>query len=319
MIEFLLDNKAGQIWDISDLVSEMTWKTARSGSPSSLDFTLIKGSLYQSKDFELTNGSLVRVRKDGHHVFFGYIFELDYGNDEAVKVKAYDQMRYLMYKFTYVFSKMTAADIIRRIAGDFGLKVGTLTDTPYVIPSMVEEDQTLLDIISKALTLTLVHSGQNLVFYDNFGFLELRDIQDMQVELAIGEQSLMTDYSYKRSIDGETYNRVMLLQKNGQGVAYTAEDKDNIAKWGLLQWFETVDDQKTEAQIHEMKNQILALKNREQRSMTVQALGDLSLRAGCYVHIHIDEHQIEQYFLVDECTHNFRGDDHTMSLKLKVI
>lgn len=46
----LLDDKQGNIWDISEIAGDITYKTSRIGKPSSLEFTLIKGSLYQNKN-----------------------------------------------------------------------------------------------------------------------------------------------------------------------------------------------------------------------------------------------------------------------------
>ncbi|MEV2908756.1 hypothetical protein ABNF65_08865 [Paenibacillus larvae] len=73
------------------------------------------------------------------------------------------------------------------------------------------------------------------------------------------------------------------------------------------------------AQIQEVLNNLIAVKNREQRTIQVTAIGDIRLRAGCFVPIVIKELGIRQYFLVDECTHKFEGGDHTMTLDLKVI
>lgn len=322
MYEVMLDDKKGNVWDITDVVTGITWKTTRIGSPGSLDFTLIKGSPFQDVTFQVNNGDIVRFRYNDQNIFYGYVFSVDSGQDEAVRIKCYDQIRYLMNKDTYVFSKVTAADVIKRIADDFNLKTGQIANTGYVIPTMVEDNQTLLDIIDKALVLTIWNTGKNYVLYDDNGSLTLQDVEDLLVDFVVGDGSLMTDYVMKSSIDQDTYNKVKLYKDNkktGKREVYIAKDSANIAKWGTLQLTQSVDEDKNAAQINALLNQLIAVKNRETKTLRVEAIGDVRVRAGCYVPIVIGERGINQPFLADEVTHTFDGSDHKMSIVLKVI
>lgn len=321
MIEIMIDNKQGKVWDLSEIVSDVTWKTTRIGRAGSLEFTLIKGGIYEDKKFEINNGDIVQFRYDEKDIFYGYIFTIDGGMDENVRVLAYDQIRYLMASDTYVLSGVTAADVIKRIAKDFNLKLGRIDTPAYVIPTLVEDTQKIIDIIDKALTLTLINSGQNYVMFDDFGKLSLRLIDDMLVDFIIGDESLMYNYSYKKSIDSDTYNKIKLVQDNkktGRREAHVAQDSANIARWGLLQLYQSVDENMNTAQIRELLDTLATLKNRETKSIKIEAIGDPRIRAGCYVPIVIEEYGINQPFLIDGCTHRFAG-DHTMSLELKVV
>lgn len=322
MYEVLLDNKNGNVWDISGIVSDITWKTSRIGSPGSLDITLIKGGIYQDVSFQVNNGDIIRFRYNNQNVFYGYVFSVDGGRDEAVRIKCYDQIRYLMNKDTYVFSQVTVADIIRRIADDFNLRTGQIASAGYTIPTMVEDNQTLLDIIDKALVYTLSNTGRIFVLYDDFGSLTLRDAEDMLLDFVIGDNSLMTNYVMKSSIDEDTYNKVKLYKDNketGKRDVYIAQDRANMAKWGTLQLTQSVDEDKNEGQIKALLNQLISLKNRETRSLQIEAIGDVRVRAGCYVPIVIGDYGINQPFLVNTATHRFNGDDYTISIELKVI
>lgn len=322
MYEVLLDDKNGNVWDITNIVTGITWKTSRIGSPGSLDFTLIKGSAYQDVSFKVNNGDIVRFRYNDQNVFYGYVFSIDGGRDESVRIKCYDQIRYLLNKDTYVFAQVTAADVIQRIADDFNLKTGQIAGTSYVIPTMVEDNQTLLDIIDKALIYTLQNTGVNYVLYDDFGTLALRNVEDLLVDFIIGENSLMTNYIMKSSIDQDTYNKVKLYKDNkdtGKRDVYIAQDSSNMAKWGTLQLTQSVDEDKNEAQINALLNSLISIKNRETKSLQVEAMGAAQVRAGCYVPITISEYDISQPFLVDAATHRFDGNDYMMTLELKVI
>ncbi len=318
----MLDNKAGKVWDLSQIVAGITWKTSRIGKPGSLEFTIVRNGIYQSTDFQYNNGDVVNCKVDGVNVFYGYIFKISEGKDEDVKFLCYDQIRYLMANDTYVFANVTAADVVRQIAGDFKLKLGRVDDTGYRIPTMVEDNQKLIDIICKALDLTLINAGRNYFLFDDFGALSLRDSESMLLDIVVGDRSLMYDYAAERSIDSDTYNLVKLYRDNketGRRDTYIAQDSANIARWGTLQLAQSVDENMNAAQINELLNALIAIKNRESRSLRIDSIGDIRIRAGCYVPIVISERGINQPFLVDECSHRFAGGDHTMSLELKVI
>lgn len=80
-----------------------------------------------------------------------------------------------------------------------------------------------------------------------------------------------------------------------------------------------MDEKQNAAQIQKLLDTLAKLKNRETKSLKIEALGDLRIRAGSYVRILIRELGLNQPFLVDACTHDFDGTDHTMSLELKMI
>ncbi|MGI2295150.1 XkdQ/YqbQ family protein [Paenibacillus sp. GXUN7292] len=322
MIEIKLNNRDGTEWDISELVTSLSLKTAHIGKAGTLTLTFIKKALYQSSRFKYENGDVIRVRKDGVNLFYGYIFSISGGRDEIVSLTAYDQIRYLMNTDTYVFKNTTAADIVKRIANDFNLKLGKIADTKYQIPAMVEDGQKLLDIIDKAITLTFSNTGKDYCLYDDFGQLCLRDVDEQVTDIIVGEGSLMYDYSVSSSIDDDTYNKIKLYKDNketGKREVYIAEDSINIMRWGLLQHYESIDEKMNPAQIEELLNNLAKLKNREQKSLKIEAIGDIRVRAGMRVRIHIPEYQVNQNLLVNECSHSIEGADHTMSLELKVI
>lgn len=320
-LEIMLDNKNGNVWDLSQVVSDLTWSTVRIGKPGSLDFTLVTGGPAERPDFQIRNGDIVRVMKDGVGIFYGYVFELGYDSDESVKVKAYDQIRYLLSSNFYAFSGKTATDIVKKIAGDVGLKTGKLADTKYVIPKMIHDNKKLLDIIYTALDYTLVNGYGNFYLYDDFGALSLGNTSSLAGEFFIGEGSLMYGYDYTKSIDKDTYNVIKVAQDDktkGVRNVYAAKDSANIAQWGVLILYEKVDDNLNEAQAKQILDRLATLKNRETRSLRINALGDLRVRAGSYVRILIERLGINQPMLVESCSHKFEG-DHTMSLELKVI
>jgi hypothetical protein len=187
---------------------------------------------------------------------------------------------------------------------------------------MLEVGQTLLDIVEKANILTMANSGGFYVFLDDYGELSLRNVNDFLAGFYIGDESLMTGFDFTRDIDSDTYNSFKLYRDNqvtGRREVYMTKDSINIDRWGVLQLYQSVDENKNAAQISEMLTNLARLKNREQRSLSIDAVGDIRVRAGMYLPIVIESLGINQPMMVDEARHRFDGADHSMSLTLKVI
>lgn len=320
MTEVLIDNKNGTVWEMP--VTELSWKTGRIGKVGSLDVEL---AIEEPLKYPINSGDIIRVMDGKHKVFYGYVFETGFTKDSRVSVKAYDQLRYMMANDTFVFKPMTGTAAIKKIATDLGLKIGTFEETGYVVPGVVEDDKKALDVVLKYLDSTLIATNRNFVLFDNFGQLDLRNINNTAIPadtFYIGEESLLFDYTYKRSIDNETYNRVKLVRDNketGKRDVYIAQDSANIAKWGRLQYFQKVDEKMKDAQIKDLLDRLIKLRNRETKTLKLDCLGHWGVRAGSFVMIYIEKLGIKQYFLVDDCDHKKKEGVHTMSLELKVI
>jgi hypothetical protein len=316
MISIYYQNiKTGAAHDITSLISSAKWSTKRTGSPASLELTVIA-----DKDIVWDHGGIVTLKDGKTGLFYGYVFKLSMSEESEITVTAYDQTRYLKNKDTYVFEGKRADQITAKIAADFQIKTGVLANTGYVIPSMVEDNQTLFDIILKALDMTLVNTGKMFYLWDDFGSLRISDVADSKLDLFIGDSSLATGYTYASDIDTETYNKIKLVRDNkdtGKRDVYIFQDSNNMKFWGILQNFEKVNENLNEAQIKQRGDKMIELYNRPKRSFEVSALSDLSVRAGRALFIGITEIGIKQFFIIEEASHDLIKQ--TMSLKLKVV
>ncbi len=320
-MKLLVKNKDGLLWDISAIAADITWKTSRSGKPATLEITLVDSGIYQHPRFSIGNGDIVQFSKDGRDIFYGFVFTIATGADREIKLTAYDQIRYLLGNGSYVLQNVTANEVIAKIAQDYGLQTGVLDEAQYRIPSLIEDNKKLLDIIMGAVGSELQNSGQLLAFYDDFGKLTLRNMQSMLLNVVLGAGRYLYDYSLKRSIDEDTYNSIFLYRDNegtGKREFYPVTDKENVARWGILQLYQKADDKAAVAQIREKADNLLKLHNREKLSLTVQAIGDMRVRAGNFIYVLLDEFETQQ-FLVDECSHKISGGEHTMWLTIKVV
>ena len=310
------NNVTGAAHDVTTLITAAKWTTKRSGSPASLTVTAIVD------DTVAWNPGGILVLKNGSTgLFYGYVVKISQSEKDQVQITAYDQTWYLKKnKETYVFTGKRADQIVKQIAEDFKLKTGTLANTGYAIPSMIEDGQTLFDIALKAIDLTLINTGKMFVLWDDFGSLAITDVETAKLDLFVGDGSLATGYTYDQDIDSDTYNKIKLVKDNkttGKRDVYIYQDSKNMTLWGILQDYETVDESMNEAQIKERGAKMLELYNRPSRSFSLNAIADLSVRAGRVLYIGIGAVVVKSFFLIEEATHDLLKE--TMTLKLKVV
>ena len=219
----------------------------------------------------------------------------------------------------YVYSGKTATAVLRMIAEDFQLNVGSLEDTGYVIGSRVEDNHTLFDIIQNALDETLKATSQMYVLYDDVGKLTLKNIGSMKLGLLIDEETA-GDFDYKSSIASQTYDKVKLCYENqdtGQREIFVAQDSANINQWGVLQYYEKLDST-TNAKA--MADALLGLYNTKTRTLKLKdVLGDCRVRAGTLlvVMLGLGDINLSNYLMVEQVKHSFSNEQHLMDLNMR--
>nr|DAL93846.1 MAG TPA: 43 kDa tail protein [Caudoviricetes sp.] len=293
----------------------ITWETERKGSPGKVTFKVYKDSV-----LNIEEGNSVSIKKDGENVFYGFIFLMKIDKDGFYNITAYDQLRYFKNKDTYYYVNKKANEILKELAVMFNLNVGTLDDTEYIIPKRLEEDKTLFDMVQNALDFTLQNKKKMYVLYDDFGKLTLKNIENMKLNILIDEETA-ENYSYTSSIDSNTYNQIKLTYDNedtGKRDVYISKDTGNINKWGLLQYFEKIDDSVTNPQAK--CDALLQLYNKKTKNLSISNIpGDVRVRAGTSVVVMLDlgDIKLQNYMLVEKAKHTFNESEHYMDLTLR--
>lgn len=285
----------------------------RKGTPGKLEFTVVKGP-----GLNFAEGDPVKLTVNGTAMFYGFVFKKKRDKGGTIDVVAYDQLRYLKNKDTITEEGLKASDLLKRIATDFRLNLGTVEDTGYTLETIVEENQTLFDMIQNALDETLMNTKQLYVLYDDAGKLTLKNINTMKLNLLIDEET-GENFSYESSIDEQTYNKIKLAynnEKTGKRELFIAQDGAKMNQWGVLQYFEEV---QTKTGASPKADALLKLYDQKTRKLTIQnAFGDVRVRAGSAVVVALNLGDIvtNNYMVVNKVTHTFRGDEHMMALDL---
>lgn len=289
--------------------AKVTW--CRKGTAGVLEFKVHRKGL---RCFE---GNPVAMYAGKTPFFYGYIFKKSRDEKEIISITAYDQLRYLKNKDTYTYSGK-ASDFIKRLAKDFGIHTGKIADTGYSIPPRVEQNSTLFDMIQNSLDITMMNTGKLYVLHDKFGALTLEDIESLTTNIVI-DKDTAGKMDYTSSIDDETYNKIKLTYDNqdtGKREVYIAKDSSNINRWGVLQYYEELQDgENGQAKV----DALLALYNKKTRNLEVKdCIGSKKVIAGSFVIVmlFLGDIKVKNYMLVEKVVHKFKDNEHLMDLVL---
>lgn len=288
--------------------------TERTGTPGKLTFKVM-----EDPKLKITEGNAVRFKYKGKNIFYGFIFERKIDEAGQMSITAYDQLRYFKNKDSLVYDGKTLSWLVKKLIAMNNLNKGTITDTKYKIPSRVEDNQSMFDMVANAHDITLMNTGKMYVLYDDFGKLNLKNISSMKVKIVVDTETGQK-YDYTSSIDKDTYNQIKLYRDNeesGKREIYMAKSSKNINAWGLLQYYEKLEDGengKTKAKA------LLDLYNHPVKKLEIKnVIGDHRIRGGSMVvvSLKIDHKKINKWMLVEKCKHTYKNGEHWMDLTLR--
>lgn len=316
-VELTIQNNANQMQN-PVLEGDVVWETQRSGAPASLKFTVVKDDTLSFHE-----GNPVSFRFNGQNVFYGYVFSKSRSDSLLIDVTCYDQTRYFKNKDTISYENKTYAELVKLLAADYGLTVGTLADTKYKIPQRIEEG-TIFDIFGNASDLTVINTGRVYNLFDDFGKLTLKAYADMLLPIYIDEDTAQ-DYSYTSSIDSDVYNRIKLAYDNGdtgEREVHVLNDTTSQAKWGVLQYYAKLDSALSTADLQTKAKALLQYYNVIRRELTMKKVfGDVRARAGASVAVGmgLGDINIKNYMCIEKAKHTFSHGLHTMDLYLSGV
>ena len=328
-IKLLVNNNKG-IFDITPFITDkITLTTHRKNSASTLDFKFARDLVVQNNlSISIDEGNAVELTVNDNKIYKGFAFQKTRNKDQLISIKCYDQLRYLQNKQSYTFVDKKASDIIKSIASDFGLITGHIQDTGYILQPLNMDNQRLLDIIMKALDITFYNNNELYIFYDDVGKLTLKKVNDMYTTYLFTSDTNINNFNYTSTIDNNVYNQIKLYKDNeetGKREIYLAKDNANIGNWGILQYYEKLDDNLNTAQAKKLAEDILKQKNKvaESLSIDIQNIDDTlkleKLRAGNYVYVLIkalSSGDFSKTCLIEKCTHIFCDNEHSIKLEL---
>ena len=309
--------KGEQGYDVTQLVEQVKWKGRKGSSSRTLAVTLIDDDGYKHarSGIDVEQGRQCIFSYDGVELFRGIIMSQTQSNQKKLQFTAYDNGIYLANnKDTFCYENKTASDVFRDCCTRFGLPMGEVASCSYKIPELTKSKTTAFDAIADALSLDFDATGIRHYVASSKGKLSLLTRRENILQWVIEVGQNITSYSYSRSIE-DIKTRVKMVSKEGTTVA----EKSNAElekKIGIFQEIDQPDESLTTAQVNDLIESIMEEKGTPERTLTVEAMGIAEVISGIGVYIIIPELEISRTFYVDEDTHTFEDNKHTMSLKL---
>ncbi|SDR81445.1 hypothetical protein SAMN05444162_0104 [Paenibacillaceae bacterium GAS479] len=325
MINVILTRFGGGSYELP--VQSVEWSGQKYRAPRSINVTLLSIARGGHQPVEVDCGDAILCRWKDEELFRGTVFSLDHSSDGQLTLTAYDQLYYLVNNSdTYTFKGLTAAGILRKLCSDFQLTPGSIADTRHVV-SQISEDESLYDMVLRALDSTYKQLGSRHSIRSKSGKVDLLPLKDTVQKWIIESGGNLISYSASASIE-ETATRVKLHKEGKEGkegkdgekgagaITVVASSKALQSRYGVLQLYESISEELNKAQLQQRAQAMLKEKGRVKRTLSLEAWGIPSVVAGSGVHVIIPELNVKRGYFVDEDTHSFEGNLHTMSLTL---
>jgi len=309
--------KGEQGYDVTELVESVKWQGRKGSSARTLTAQLVDDDGYKHAraGIDVEQGQQCLFSYNGAELFRGIIMSQTQNNKKKLTIKAYDNGIYLANnKDTFTYENKTASEIFRDCCTRFGLPTGEVAECTYRIPELTKPKTTIFDAIADALSLDFDATGIRHYVSSDKGKISLLTRREniMQWVIEVGQN--LTAYTYTKSIEN-VKTRVKMVSKEGTTLA-----EQSLAgleeKIGVFQEIDKPDESLTPAQINDLIASILEEKGTPARTLNLDAIGIPEVISGIGVYIIIPELNLSRTFYVDSDTHTFKGNLHTMSLKL---
>lgn len=310
----------GKAYEISELIKSISYTDKLNDGCSKLEFT------YINDDLILTNGSVVFFKYNDTNVFYGYVFKVSRNSGKEVSITAYDQLRYAKAKDYMYIQGYTLTSLVSKMCSHFNFIKGDIANTAYTLKTQAFDGDTWLDIVYSGISETLMNKSKMYCLRDEFGRVTLRDLDDLRLDLMLGDGSLCYDYSHEASIDDNFYNQILILVEesdssdqsgsNSSTQFVGSKDETSMQKYGMMQYYEKLQNS-TATQAKVKADTLLKLYNRETETLSLECIGDIRIRAGTSFSIYMSSLSINQQMYVRSVTHKFLP-THTMSIEVAI-
>jgi len=317
--QLLLFKSGSSGTDITNLCQQIKWKGRKGSAARSVAAKLIDddGAKHYRSGITVEDGHQVVFLVDGDEVFRGIVMSTGQTGKKLMTVTAYDNGIYLANnKDTFCYENKTADEVFRDVMSRFGLPVGTVASCSYVIPELTKSKTSAFDAIADALNLDYKNAQVRHYIASSKGKISLLTRRENILQWVIEPTSNLIDYSLSKSIE-KTRTRIKLVSNEGTVLA-EASDTALEEKIGMFQDIEQPDETLTQAQLTALAKSICAEKAVVENTLTLDALGIKEVISGVGVFVNIPHLGLSRTFYVDEDTHVFEGNKHTMNLKLNV-
>lgn len=312
-IEMILGNNT----IISDFVESVEYSGDSTKFNRQLTVSLNGTADGRTMAFDIQEGAALSFKYEGHTKFVGIVFSKDISSDGKVSITAYDSNVYLSKSNdNRIFINKKASDIVRLLARDFGILIGSISDTGYVIPYLKFQNTTLFDMILTALQLTRKQTGKRFFVGNNRGKLVLFAGANPSTRYIFKDGQNLISASYSRSIDEVKTQAKVIGGEKGKETVIVVRDDAARRKYGVLQVVEVMDEKATASQVKQRASALLKENSQASEQLNVEVLGVIAVDVGSAVYIQNAMTKTSGGYYVTSISQSFSDGLFTMSLEL---
>lgn len=300
--------------------SNITWSGDTKEATRTVSLDLYNTTDGKKKNLEIPLGSLLRLYSDTTEIFRGFIFKSDMSEDGSQTLTAYDANIYLTKNSdSLIFKSMTATQIIKQLCSNFGIPIGTVVDTKTILPKLVLRGKTLYEMIVIALTETQKASGNKYLLGNEQGKLTLKNVNDVPAKHRVNSKLNISSATFSESIE-ERKTQVKLTGGSEDEIKATTTLKSpaSIASYGLMQYYENINDADTKAKLDIKAKSLLSQLDVTKQEYSVDVIGNIDFKSGERVLVEEPMTNIVGLFYITADSHKFDADgSHTTSLTIQ--
>jgi hypothetical protein len=302
--------------DVTDLVERASWRGETNEPHRTLALSLVNTTDNRTRAFKATPGDVVRFYVNDVRVFQGVLFAYDVSEKGAESWTCYDRNYYLLKSVdSRSFKNMKASAIIRTLAKDFGIPVGTIEDTGFVISKLILRNNTLHDMMMKPIILTKKQTKKRFFLGSKDDKLTLRQHKNNVSPWIIETNSNLTGANYSLSIE-ETKTQVKVTGGKNNKLSHTTKNEANRKRYGVMQHYEEMDEKSTASQVKQRAETLLKELSVIHDQASINAIGIIDVITGCGVYVRDAMTGLAGGYFVSSDSHEFSNGQHDMSLEI---
>lgn len=303
--------------DISDFVQSAIVSGDIEKFNRVLEVSLLSTADGRTPVYNIELGASVNFYVDEALHFVGVVFYVDRDTVGNLSITVYDPNIYLAKSYdSQIYKKKKASEITRMLAMDFGVPIGDIADTGFVIPYLRMDSRTLREHIAAALTITRKQTGKRFVVRNDKGKLTLVQGTDPKNIFVFKSGQNIISAQYSQSIEDTVTQVKVIGGAKGKETVVTAKDDAARKKYGVLQVVETMDEKATASQVKQRASTLLKENGKVSEEIRIEVLGVPEVISGSLIRVNEEMTGASGNYYVIEDKHTFDGGLHTMSLLL---
>lgn len=310
-----------RIADVTELVQSVTWDGNIERAFRTLSVTLNNTVDGRTRRINFQNGDMIRFYNHDEELFRGRIFSFNISHSGEETFTAYDTNVYFTKSQTVrTFRNRKASDILRQLSSEFGVTIGTIEDTGFVIPRLTTEDSvvdnTLFSIIKQALAITEKQTGRKFRLSNRQGRVHLEEQRNQIVREVLENGVNIMSADYSQSVEDLRNRLVMLGGADGQ-FREVRVNQELIRRFGMMQAVETYTGIEVSAsEVKQAADELFSAMSTIDDDAAITCLGNNEIITGKSVYVIEKMTGIVGGYYVMADTHTFGGGLHEMSLSL---